>query len=66
MRTSRDSSWRPLTIVIETAEEAEILHKVLGAVNDETEEQFLYSLFVALGIGIGDTGVTVSGNLTVE
>ena len=58
MKLSRDE-WTPLTIVIEGREEAEILHKVLGRVADETDERdafFLYSLFTALGKNIDPEG----------
>lgn len=45
--------WTPLTVTIETPEEAEVLHKILAVVSDETEERDgLYSLFAKLGEGL--------------
>jgi hypothetical protein len=51
-------AWTPLTVTIETHEEAEILHKILANVVDDTAErdaQFLNSLFMALGKGLDAT-----------
>lgn len=57
MKLNRDA-WTPLTVEIETPEEAEILHKVLAHFADETEERdamFLGRLFIELGKGLGST-----------
>lgn len=54
MRLEREK-WTPLTIVIETKEEAEILHKIIGATDysDAAEDMDLYGLFMRLGEGLG-------------
>lgn len=45
--------WTPLTVVIETQEEAEVLHKILALVDDDTEDRAgLYTLFMKLGEGL--------------
>lgn len=57
MRFEREK-WTPLTIVIETKEEAEILHKILG-LTDYSEivgDADLYGLFMKLGEGLAGTG----------
>lgn len=57
--------WTPLTIVIETPDEAEVLHKILGAITDDTEDRDgLYSLFMATGRGLQNpTKYNVTGTL---
>lgn len=57
VKLNRDA-WTPLTVEIETPEEAEILHKILAYVSDDTEERdaaFLSRLFLELGQGLGGT-----------
>lgn len=50
MKISEDSSFKPITVVIESEREAEMLHKILASVIDETEEQDAPTeLFYALG-----------------
>jgi hypothetical protein len=66
----RRDRWTPLTIVVETHEEAEILHKILATVTDETRERdgnFLSTLFLNLGKGL-DAGSTykVLGDLILK
>lgn len=60
--------WTPLTIVIETPEEAEVLHKILGSVVDQTEERDApTSLFFALGKGLPSEGkYRVSGSVELK
>ena len=72
MKLNRDE-WTPLTILIETREEAEILHKVLAYASDDTDERdahFLRSLFMALGKGVNPEGkyrvVQSAAGLTVQ
>lgn len=58
--------WTPLTVVVETREEAEVLHKVLALVTDSTEEGFLLPLLVKLGEGLsGDPHFKALGGITV-
>ncbi len=68
MKLVRDS-WQPLTIVVETHEEAEILHKIIAMVSDQTEgrDGNLVPLFMALGKGLdADSAYRVSGELTIK
>lgn len=66
MRFERDR-WTPLTVVFETPEEAEAIHKILGLVNDETTERFSYSLFVHLGDNLGNTTTfDTTGEITLK
>lgn len=67
MRFEREQ-WTPLTIVIETPEEAEVLHKILGSVIDDTDERAgVYGLFMQLGKGIPPEGkYRVSGTVELK
>lgn len=59
--------WTPLTVVIETPEEAEVLHKILGQVSDETIERFTYDLFMRLGENLGNPDTyRVSGEIMLK
>lgn len=50
MKISVEKSFMPIAIVIESAREAEVLHKILASVVDDTEEQDAPTeLFYALG-----------------
>lgn len=60
--------WTPLTVVIETKKEAEILHKILGVTDhsDVVEDMDLYGLFVKLGEGLGNASeYGIEGTVTV-
>jgi hypothetical protein len=59
--------WTPLTVVIETHEEAEVLHKILACVVDDTEERDVPTqLFLALGRNLDAAGAyRASGVVTV-
>lgn len=54
MRFERER-WTPLTVTIETREEAEVLHKILAMVDgtDCVEDVDIYGLFMKLGEGLG-------------
>ena len=67
MKLQREK-WTPLTIVIETPEEAEVLHKILGlADHSEVVPAIdLYGLFLRLGEGLsGDAKFAAEGNVSV-
>lgn len=67
MRLEREK-WTPLTIVIETKGEAEILHKILGVTDhsDAAEDMDLYGLFMKLGEGLGNASeYGVEGTVTI-
>lgn len=58
--------WTPLTVIIETKEEAEFLHKILAIVVDDTDERFAMDLFWRLGEGLGDeANYKATGSITV-
>lgn len=60
--------WTPLTIVIETKGEAEILHKILGVADhsDVAEDMDLYGLFMALGEALGGASeYGIEGTVTI-
>lgn len=67
MELKRDR-WTPLTIVIETPEEAEVLHKVLARINgfDVSEDIDLYGLFVKLGEGLTHDRYECSGEIVIS
>lgn len=67
MRFERER-WTPLTVTIETPEEAEILHKILGRVDatDAAEDVDLYGLFLKLGEGLTHDKYESSGKITIE
>lgn len=61
--------WTPITIVIETREEAEVLHKILGVTDavDCVEDVDLCGLFMKLGEGLGVADrYRVEGDLRVH
>lgn len=66
MKFERDR-WTPLTVTFETPEEAEAIHKILGLVDDQTDDRWSYSLFIHLGENLGNpTKYTVSGEATLK
>lgn len=67
MQLQRDR-WTPLTVTIETPEEAEILHRIFALVDglDTIEDIDLYGLFVKLGEGLVNQKYTASGEITVR
>lgn len=69
MKYSTNSSFMPITIVIEAIEEAEVLHKILGQVSDDTEEQIgMSGLYYHLGRQLNPEGAKfrVTGELTLK
>lgn len=58
--------WTPLTIVIETPKEAEILHKILGQVDHSEIDVDLYPLYLKLGEGLSnEAAYRATGEITV-
>jgi hypothetical protein len=67
VKVTQDSEFRPITVVIETRQEAELLHKILGCINDDTEDRIAPTgLFYMLGRQLGDRAtIHVEGILKV-
>jgi hypothetical protein len=58
--------WTPLTIIVETPQEAEVLHKILGLVDHSEADVDLYALYLKLGEGLSNEAVyQAEGEITV-